>query len=96
RPLAGQHYSGPLQIAVAASSPTNGVREITIQLTRHSRVHFVSKGFPSTFRGAMAWQAAKTLAPGPHKIKIIVTDKLGNVATRTISIVHTPSASPTR
>jgi hypothetical protein len=96
RPFSGQHYSGPLQIAVAASSPTNGVREITIQLTRHSRVHFVSKGFPTTFRGAMAWQAAKSLKPGPHKIKIIVTDKLGNVATRTISIVHTPSASPTR
>jgi hypothetical protein len=96
RPRSGQHYSGPLQIAVSASSPTNGVREITIQLTRHSRVHFVSKGFPATFSGAMAWQAAKTLKPGPHTIKIIVTDKLGNVSTKTIHVVHTPVASPTR
>ena len=96
QPVAGQHYSGPLRIAVFASSPTNGVREITIQLTRHSRVHFVSKGFPATFQGAMAWQAAKTLKPGPHTIKIIVTDKLGNVSTRLIHVVHTPVASPTR
>lgn len=96
QPIAGQHYSGPLRIAVSASSPTNGVREITIQLTRHSRVHFVSKGFPATFRGSMAWQAAKTLKPGPHTIKIIVTDKLGNVSTRLIHVVHTPVASPTR
>ena len=88
RPTSGQHYSGPLRIAVAASSPANGVREITIQLTRHSRVHFVSKGFPANFSGTIAWQAAKTLKPGPHTIKIIVTDKLGNVSTRTISVVH--------
>jgi hypothetical protein len=59
-------------------------------------VHFVSKGFPATFSGAMAWQAAKTLKPGPHTIKIIVTDKLGNVSTTTIHVVHTPVASPTR
>ena len=88
RPLAGQHYSGPLRIAVSASSPANGVREITIRLTRHSRVHFVSKGFPETFKGAIAWQAAKTLKPGPHTIKIIVTNRLGNVSIRTVRVVH--------
>jgi hypothetical protein len=88
QPIWGQHSRGPLRIAVAASSPSNGVREITIQLTRKSRVHFVSKGFPANFRGTLAWQAAKKLKPGPHKIKIIVTDKLGNVSTRTIVVVH--------
>jgi hypothetical protein len=88
RSLSGQHFSGPLQIAVSASSPANGVREITIRLARHSRVHFVSKGFPATFSGVIAWQAAKMLKPGPHKIKIIVTNRLGNVAIRTVRVVH--------
>src|ERR1019366_1431570 len=73
RPPAGQHYSGPLRIAVSASSPANGVRDITIQLTRRSRLDFVSKGFPEPFKGSIAWQPAKTVKPGPHTIKIIVT-----------------------
>jgi hypothetical protein len=88
RPTSGLHYSGPLRIAVAASSPANGVREITIQLTRRIRVHFVSKGFPANFSGTIAWQAAKTLKPGPHTIKVIVIDKLGNIATTTIKVVR--------
>jgi hypothetical protein len=88
RPSSGQHYRGPLRIAVAASSPSNGVREITIQLARHIRVHFVSKGFAATFRGSIAWWAARRLKPGPHTIKVIVTDKLGNIATRTIRTIR--------
>jgi hypothetical protein len=92
QPIAGQHYSGPLRIAVSASSPTNGVREITIQLTRHSRVHFVSKGFPSTFQGAIAWRAAKARRPGPRTIKISVTNRLGNVSVRTTRVVRMRSA----
>jgi hypothetical protein len=88
RPTPGQRYSGPLRIAVAASSPSNGVREITIQLSRRSHVHFVSKGFPVRFSGSLAWQAAKSIKLGPHKIKIIVTDKLGNVSQMVIRVVH--------
>jgi hypothetical protein len=88
RPTPGQRYNGPLTIAVAASSPANGVREITIQLSRHSRVHFVSKGFPAKFRGSVAWQAAKSIKLGPHTIKVIVTDKLGNVSKMAIRVVH--------
>jgi len=88
RPTPGQSYSGALTIAVAASSPANGVREITIQLSRHSRVHFVSKRFPTTFRGSISWQAAKSIKLGPHTIKVIVTDKLGNVSKLAIRVVH--------
>jgi hypothetical protein len=88
RPTPGQRYSGPLRIAVAASSPSNGVREITIQLSRRSRVHFFSKGFPARFGGSIAWQAAKSIKLGPHTIKIIVTDKLGNVSHMVIRVVH--------
>ena len=88
RPTPGLRYSGVLRISVAATSATNGVREITFNLTRHSRVHFVAKGFPKSFSGSMAWQGAKTIKLGPHTIKVVVTDKLGNVATRFIHVVH--------
>ncbi len=87
-PTPGQRYSGPLRIAVAASSPTNGVREITIQLSKHSRVHFFGKAFPAQLRGSISWQSAKKLKLGPHTIKVIVTDKLGNTSTATIRVVH--------
>src|SRR5665213_2695443 len=42
RPAAGLRYSGALAIKVRASDPNSGVREITIDLGRSSRVHFVS------------------------------------------------------
>jgi hypothetical protein len=89
RPTPDKHFSGPLKISVAASSPTNGVREITIDLTKHSREHFGAKGFPSTLHAALTWQGAKNLHAGPHKIKIVVIDKLGNVSTKTFEVVHT-------
>lgn len=88
RPTPNSHYSGPLHIAVAASSPANGVREITIDLTKHTREHFGAKGFPATLSAALTWQGAKNLRAGPHKIKVVVIDKLGNVAKTSFSVVH--------
>jgi polysaccharide biosynthesis protein PslG len=87
-PTPGQRYSGPLHIAVEATSATNGVREITIDLTGRSREHFGGKGFPATLHASLTWLGAKRLRPGPHKIKIVVIDKLGNVATKVLRIVH--------
>ena len=85
-----KHFSGALRIAVAASSPANGVREITIYLTKHSREHFgAKKGFPATLHAGLTWQGAKHLHAGPHKIKIVVVDKLGNVSTKTFEVVRT-------
>jgi hypothetical protein len=88
RPTPDQRYSGPLRVAVAASSPGNGVREITILLSKYSRVHFFSKNFAAQFSGSIAWQRAAKIKLGPHTIKVVVTDKAGNVATRTIEVVH--------
>ena len=96
-PTPHTQFSGALKIAVAALSPANGVREITIYLTKHSREHFSAKqGFPKTLHAGLTWQGAKHLRAGPHKIKIVVTDKLGNVATKTIQFVHTPAKRATR
>jgi hypothetical protein len=89
KPIQGQQYKGALRISVSAVSPSNGVREITLQLSKDSRVHFVSKGFPAHFSGTMAWQAAAKLKLGPHTIKVTVTDKLGNSSTAMIHVVHT-------
>jgi hypothetical protein len=96
-PTPGSAYSGPLHIAVSASSPGNGVREITIDLTRHSREHFGSKrGFPPTLSASLTWLGARNLKAGPHKITIVVIDKLGNVATRTFRIMHVRAAPVVR
>jgi hypothetical protein len=97
RPTPGGTYSGPLKIAVAASSPTNGVREITIDLSRRTREHFGSKhGFPQTLHASLTWLGARSLRAGPHRIKIIVVDKLGNVATRVVRIMHVRAARGSR
>jgi hypothetical protein len=88
RPSSGQRYSGPLRIAVRATDPGAGVSEITIELSRASRVHFVSRRFRKTFSGAVTWLSARALQPGPHTIKVIATDKLGNVAHAVIRVVH--------
>jgi hypothetical protein len=95
-PTPNSRYSGPLRIAVSASSPSNGVREITIDLTRHTREHFgARKGFPATLKASLTWLGAKKLGAGPHKIKVIVIDKLGNVAKMSFSVVHmAPSRHP--
>ena len=95
-PTPHTHFSGPLKIAVAASSPANGVREITIYLTRRSREHFGAKGFPATLHASLTWLGARNLHAGRHKIKVVVIDKLGNVATKTFYVVHTASRSHAR
>jgi len=87
-PTQGQHYSGTLRIAVSASSPANGVRAIRIRLSKHTTVQFVSKHFATQFSGSIAWQSAAKLKLGPHKITVTVIDKLGNVSTATIHVVH--------
>jgi Cellulase (glycosyl hydrolase family 5) len=93
RPTSGAVYSGPLHIAIRASDAAGGVREITIKLSHTARVHFFSKHFAKTFSSHVTWLAAKTLKPGPHRIKVIVTDKLGNVSRRTIVVVHAATKS---
>lgn len=92
QPTPDQHYSGTLRIAVSASSPANGVRVIRIRLSKHATVQFVAKHFPATFTGSMQWQSAAKLTPGPHKITVTVIDKLGNVSTATIEVVHMKAA----
>jgi Bacterial Ig domain len=91
RPAAGQRYFGPLKIRVRASDPSAGVREITIYLTKHSRVHFFSKGSPKRFSGTFTWQHAKSLKPGRHTMRVVAVDRFGNAATARITVVHTVS-----
>ena len=97
RPTSGASYSGALRIAVRATDPTVGVREITIRLSRTARFHFYSRHFAKTFSSHMTWGNAKSLPPGPHRIRVTVTDKLGNVSHMTIHVVHaTTKSRPSR
>ena len=43
--------------------------------------------------GATPFQCEVTLKPGPHRIKVIVTDKLGNVSKLSVVFVHAGSKS---
>jgi hypothetical protein len=88
-PTPSSTYSGALKIKVKATSQTNGVREITIYLNKHVREHFwAKKGFPATLQASLTWLGAKRLAPGPHRIKIVSIDKLGNVSTTFLLVVR--------
>ena len=88
RPSSGHTYRGPLRIAVRASDPAAGVAEITIRLSRTSRFHFFSRHFAKAFSRRVTWLGAATLPPGPHRIRIVVTDKLGNTARTTVTFTH--------
>jgi hypothetical protein len=88
-PTTGERYSGKLRVAVAAISPANGVRWIRIRLSKHTLVQFVSKRFAKRFKGSLVWQSASKLRPGPHTIVVTVSDKLGNISTAKIRVVHT-------
>ena len=87
-PTSGQHATGALHIAVSASDPGAGIHEITVYLTAHSREHFVSKADPAMFSATLTWLGAKRLHPGPHTIRIVAFDKMGNRATAKVTFVH--------
>jgi len=87
-PTSGEVLSGPLHIAVRASDPAAGVREITIKLGQGARFHFYARHFAKTFSSHVTWLNAKSLPPGPHRIKIVVTDKLGNTSHATVVFMH--------
>ena len=87
-PTSGQHANGALHIAVSASDPGAGIHEITVYLGAHSREHFVSKSYAKTFSASLTWLGAKHLHPGPHTIRIVAFDKMGNRATARVTFVH--------
>ena len=95
-PTPGERYSGTLRVTVTASSPANGVRWIRIRLSKDTLVQFVSKRFAKNFSGTIAWQGGAKLSLGPHTITVTTDDKLGNMSTATIQVVHTQAASVRR
>ena len=57
-------------------------------LSAHSREHFVSKSNPRTFSATLTWLGAKRLHAGPHTIRIVAFDKMGNRAMARVTFVH--------
>jgi hypothetical protein len=95
-PTPGERYSGTLRVTVTASSPANGVRWIRIRLSKSTLVQFVSKTFAKDLSGTIAWQGGAKLPLGPHTITVTTDDKLGNISTASIHVVHTQAASVRR
>jgi hypothetical protein len=91
RPTSGVVVNGPLRIAVRATDPAVGVREITIALSPTARFHFYSRHFAKTFASHVVWLGAKSLPPGPHRITVVVTDKLGNQTRASTVFMHAVS-----
>jgi hypothetical protein len=59
-------------------------------------VQFVSKTFAKDLSGTIAWQGGAKLSLGPHTITVTTDDKLGNISTASIHVVHTQAASVRR
>ena len=69
----------------AASSPrARRARDHDRALDQRSRLHFCSQGLRRRrcTQSRHVARARRTLPPGPHRIRVVVTDKLGNVATQ--------------
>src|SRR5579871_3905349 len=84
-PTSGEVSNGPLHIAVQASDPSAGVAEITIRLSKTARFHLFPHHHATTFSGQVTWLGAKSLPPGPHRIRVVATDKYGNSARATVT-----------
>ena len=91
-PTSGARYNGALHLAVAASAPASGVRAITILLGRARRVRFRAPGFPRTVFRLFAWRRGGFRRAGRHRITVVAVDRLGHVASTTLTVVRARSA----
>ena len=72
----------------ARATPRPGSARSPCISHKHSREHFVSKHSPTTFSASLTWLGAKRLHPGPHTIRIVALDRMGNRATAKVTFVH--------
>jgi hypothetical protein len=83
------HYSGPLPIHVAATSP-HGVFRIRLEIDGQLIRNYDGPSFPDYLSGAIDWQHAKHISYGWHKLTILAYDKQRNVSATSIEIFHAP------
>ncbi|MGH2851693.1 MAG: hypothetical protein ACRDLP_13885 [Solirubrobacteraceae bacterium] len=76
-----------LWFEVSAIGARAGVRELTVELSRTRRVRFAPEGFPRSLRRSIVLRRSARMRPGRHRIRVLVTDRLGRTTTATFSVV---------
>jgi hypothetical protein len=76
-----------LELEVSASGAAAGVRELTVELSRTRRVRFAPEGFPRSLRRSIVVRRSARMRPGRHRIRVLVTDRLGHTTSATFSVV---------
>jgi Cellulase (glycosyl hydrolase family 5) len=84
-------YSGPLPIDVSASSKV-GVFRIRLEIDGRLIRNYDGKTYPRTLSGRLEWQGAKHISFGRHTLTFLAYDRMRNVSTRSITIIHTRHA----
>jgi hypothetical protein len=75
------------ELEVSASGARAGVRALTVELSRTRRVRFAPEGFPRSLSRSIVLRRFKRLRPGLHRIRVLVTDRLGRTTSATFSVV---------
>jgi len=88
-------YTGPLPIAVSASS-TLGVFRIRLEIDGKLIRNYDGPSYPQSLSGDLDWMGAKRISAGWHTLTIIAYDKQRNTAETSVSIFHGSSASAGR
>ncbi len=80
-------YSGPLPISVSARSHA-GVFRITLKVDGRLIRNYDAKTYPDVLSGHLDWQGAKHIPFGRHTLTFLAYDRMHNVSSRSITIVH--------
>jgi hypothetical protein len=86
-PANGASYSGPLAIHVVAAS-REGVFRITLEIDGRLIRNYDGPRYPTRLSGALAWQGARHLSFGRHRLTFLAYDREGNVSQTSIAIDH--------
>jgi hypothetical protein len=90
-PSEGERYKGRLKVKVIASDPV-GIRHISLyyddHLVRNWVPYLFTHTYPQSTVAEMRWFGAMKLAPGHYQLTILAKDRLENVSTAHLTIVH--------
>ncbi len=90
-PHENQRYSGILPFKAVASDPV-GIRHVSLywdgHLVRNWVPYLFTHTYPISTVAEMRWSGASKISPGKHVLTILAKDKLENVSTVHMTIVH--------
>jgi hypothetical protein len=90
-PHEDQRYSGILPFKAVASDPV-GIRHVSLywdgHLVRNWVPYLFTHTYPTSTVAEMHWFGASKISPGKHTLTILAIDKLENVSTVHMTIVH--------